>query len=246
MGAKTALSTKKKILAAVSALIAVAAVCGFGFWLWHGFRTNFSTPEEFKLYINGLGPEKHLIALGVQFLQVVVAFIPGEIVEIGLGAAFGWLGGTLLCLGGVTLASALIFWLTKTVGRRFVELFVDSGKIDELRFLNSEKKLKRTVFLLYFIPGTPKDLITYFIGLTRMKFHEFLIITTVARIPSVVSSTVGGHSLMKRNFLTAIVIFLITSAVSLLGIYAYNRFLRFKRSRAEKRSAPDSENGDKA
>lgn len=246
MGAKTALSTKKKILAAVSAVIALAAICGFGFWLWHGFRTHFTTPEEFKAYMNSLGPEKYLIALGVQFLQVVIAFIPGEIVEIGLGAAFGWFGGTLICLSGVTLASALIFLLTKTVGKRFVELFVDPSRIDELRFLNSEKKLKRTVFLLYFIPGTPKDLITYFIGLTRMKLHEFLIITTVARIPSVVSSTVGGHSLMKRNFLTAIVIFLVTSAVSLLGIYAYNRFLRFKRSRAEKRSAPDSENGDKA
>lgn len=241
MGTKTTLSKKKKILAVISAVIAVAAISALGLWLWKGIKTNFSSPEEFKVYIQSLGPEKYLIALGIQFLQVVIAFIPGEIVEIGMGAAFGWFAGTLLCLGGVTLASSLIFLLTKTVGRKFVELFVDPGKIDELRFLNSEKKLKRTVFLLYFIPGTPKDLITYFIGLTRMKLHEFFIITTVARIPSVVSSTIGGHSLMERDFLAAILIFIATSAVSLLGIYVYNRILRFKRSRAEKHGSSDQE-----
>lgn len=241
MGTKTTLNKKKKILAVVSAVIAVAAISALGLWLWKGIKTNFSSPEEFKVYIDSLGPEKYLIALGIQFLQVVIAFIPGEIVEIGMGAAFGWFAGTLLCLGGVTLASSLIFLLTKTVGRKFVELFVDPGKIDELRFLNSEKKLKRTVFLLYFIPGTPKDLITYFIGLTRMKLHEFFVITTVARIPSVVSSTIGGHSLMERDFLAAILIFIATSAVSLLGIYVYNRILRFKRARAEKHGSSDQE-----
>lgn len=244
MGTKTTLNKKKKILAVISAVIAVAAISAFGIWLWKGIKTNFSSPEEFKVYIESLGPEKYLIALGIQFLQVVIAFIPGEIVEIGMGAAFGWFVGTLLCLGGVTLASSLIFLLTKTVGRKFVELFVDPGKIDELRFLNSEKKLKRTVFLLYFIPGTPKDLITYFIGLTRMKLVEFSVITTVARIPSVVSSTIGGHSLMERDFLAAILIFIATSAVSLLGIYVYNRILRFKRSRAEKHASSDHEQHD--
>ena len=93
---------------------------------------------------------------------------------------------------GVAAASSLVFLLTRFLGVRLVEIFISREKIDELRFINSEEKLKRMIFLLFFIPGTPKDLLTYFAGLTRIKLHEFLIISMIARIPSLVSSTIGG------------------------------------------------------
>lgn len=222
----------KRIIAVASAIIALAVLIWLGVWLWNGIKSNISTPDDFKAYLNSFGIGKYFVALGIQFLQVVIAFIPGELVEVGIGAAFGWFGGTLLCLSGVALASALIFLLTKTVGIRLVELFVDRSKIDQLKFLNSEKKLKRTVFILYFIPGTPKDIITYFIGLTRIKLHEFLIVSIIARIPSIVSSTIGGDYLMRKDYLTAIIIFAATAAVSLVGILLYNRILNIKRSRS--------------
>jgi uncharacterized membrane protein YdjX (TVP38/TMEM64 family) len=72
------------------------------------------------------------------------------------------------------------------------------------------------------IPGTPKDLLSYFVGLTEMKLSEWLIITTIARIPSVATSTIGGNALGEGNYITAITVFAITAVVSILGILIYN------------------------
>lgn len=193
-----------------------------------------SDPEAFKTFVDGYGWKSRLVALGIQMLQVVVSLIPGEVVEVGMGYAFGAIEGTILCLVGVALASAPVFLVVKTWGVRAVELFISREKINSLRFISNEKRLRRTVFLLYFIPGTPKDLLTYFVGLTRLKLHEFLIITLIARIPSVVSSTIGGNLIGDRNYLAAALLFLVTGAVSLGGILLYNRLTERKR-RQEKR-----------
>ncbi len=218
----------KRILAIVSFAVVAGLVTWFAFWIWNAIKADIDTPEKFKTYIDSFGWKGYLVAFGIQVLQVIVALIPGEFVEIGAGCAFGWLGGTLICMSGVALASALVFMLTKKLGLRMVELFVDPSKIDSLRFLNSEKKLKRTVFLLFFIPGTPKDLLTYFIGLTRITLSEFMAISLIARIPSLLSSTLVGHYVIEQNYLTGIIIFAITGAISLIGIIVYNKIVAKK------------------
>ena len=214
---------RRRILALVLLGGALALFAWLTVFLTRRIAAFGDDPEAFKTFVEGYGWKSRLVALGIQMLQVVVSLIPGEVVEVGLGYAFGALEGTLLCLGGVALASAPIFLLVKTWGVRMVELFVSRDKIDSLRFINSEKRLRRTVFLLYFIPGTPKDLLTWFVGLTRLKLHEFLIITMLARIPSVVSSTIGGNLIQSENYLAAVLLFVITGAVSLGGLLLYNR-----------------------
>ena len=125
-------------------------------------------------------------------------------------------------------SSSLIFLLVKKVGISLVELFIPREKIQLLRFINSEAKLKRIVFLLFFIPGTPKDILTYFVGLTDMKLSEFLAITLIARIPSVLSSTISGQMLGDEHFMTAGIVYAVTGAVSILGYYVYQRILKIK------------------
>jgi len=226
-------SVGKRILAVVSLVVVVALVSWFAFWIWGAIKSDIDTPQKFKSYIDGFGWKGYLVAFGIQVLQVIIALIPGEFVEIGAGCAFGWLGGTLICMAGVALASAAVFVLTKRLGLKMVELFVDPSKIDSLRFLNSEKKLKRTVFLLFFIPGTPKDLLTYFVGLTRITLSEFMTISLIARIPSLLSSTLVGHYVIEQNYLTGIIIFAITGAISLIGIIIYNKIVARKQKASD-------------
>lgn len=233
-------SVRARRVFAVCSLLVVAAVFT---WLTVAVVRRFSAfgndPALFKAFVESYGWTGQLVALGIQILQVIVSFIPGEVVEIGIGYTFGAVEGTLLCLAGVGLASALVFVLVKRWGVRVVELFISREKIDSLRFINSEKRLKRTIFLLFFIPGTPKDLFTYFVGLTRIKLHEFLILSLIARIPSVVSSTVGGNLIQRQDYFSAVLLFVVTGAVSLGGLFVYNRLrARFDRRKAEKNAAP--------
>ncbi|MBO5852374.1 MAG: TVP38/TMEM64 family protein [Clostridia bacterium] len=227
--------TAKRIIGLLS-LAAVIVVFGLvSYFAIYKFFVFGTDAQSFENFIKGYGWYGRFVALGIQVLQVFVAIIPGEFVEVGLGLAFGFVEGTILCLLGVGLASWIIFLLVKKWGVKFVELFISRDKIDSLRFINSEKKLNTLVFVLFLIPGTPKDLLTYFVPLTRMKVSEFLLISMFARIPSVVSSTIGGDFFGNGKYLEGILLFLITGAISLLGIILYRKILAKHRERKAKK-----------
>lgn len=229
----TAYLRRRRIVAVVS-LAVVAALAVWLTWFVSRWFAHFKgDPQAFKDFVDGYGWTGWLVALGIQMLQVFVSLIPGELVEVGLGYAFGAIEGTVLCLLGVALASALIFVVVKRFGVRVVELFIPRESIDSLKFINSERKLKRLVFLLFFIPGTPKDLFTYFVGLTRIRLSEFLVISLIARIPSVISSTFGGNLIQEERYGQAVLLFAVTGAVSLLGLWIYNRLSAKRNARRQ-------------
>ena len=153
----------------------------------------------------------------------MMALIPGELVEISAGYVFGAWGGALLCLAGTTLGSVLVLLLVRRFGGRFVYAFYPKEKIDALPILRNPKKRNLLTLVLFLLPGTPKDLLTYGIGLTDMSIPSYLALTTVARFPSVITSTVGGNAVGEKKYLWAVAVFLVTAAISLAGLCLYNR-----------------------
>lgn len=191
-------------------------------------------PAQYRTWIDGKGLLAQLSFIGMVFFQVIIAIIPGEPLEICAGYAFGMLEGTLLCIIGIALGSAAIFLLVRTLGVKLVEVFFSVDKIRSMRFLRDARKRNTLTFAVMLIPGTPKDLISYFIGLTDMKLHEWIVISTIARIPSIVTSTLGGNALAEQNYLFAVIVFVITAAISIVGILVYNKI---SRRREKKKSA---------
>ena len=217
---------KRKWLAGISiAVVMLLVVCVtlfVSYWL-----RSFSQ-EDFRAYVRSFGVLAPVVMLGLQILQVFIALIPGEIVESAAGFVLGsWLG-TAVCYLGICIASTLIFMLTRRYGIRLVEVFVAREKINELRFLNTEQKRNTLIFLLFFIPGTPKDLLTYFVGLTDIRLKTFLLLSMVARIPSVITSTFGGHLLGEERYIGAVILYGITGVLCLLGMLGYNQYLKKK------------------
>ena len=226
---------RKRILALIAAVIVFCLVTFLTSFLIVRFSKIAKSGEEFRDFIDSYGAYGSLIAIAVQAVQVLIALIPGEFVEIGMGYAYGWFEATLFSLVGVAIGSSVIFLFVKKFGIRFVEIFVSTDKINQLKFIRDEQKLNRLTFILFFIPGTPKDLITYFIGLTRMTLKDFLGITLFARIPSVVSSTVGGNFIGDGRYIEAVILFIITGAVSLIGLKLYKLIMKKLEERAKKR-----------
>lgn len=222
---------KRRIFGIASLLVFLIILVLLTLLFTRYFAPYLRSSEEFRVFLEAFGWKGRFILLGLQFLQVIIAFIPGEVVELGAGYAYGAVEGTLICLAGVAASSSLIFLLTKKVGIGLVEMFISREKISELRFINSEYKLKRLVFLLFFIPGTPKDVLTYFVGLTELRLSQFLSLTLIARIPSVVSSTICGQMLGSRDYLTAAIVYAVTGAVSILGYCLYNRFIKKRKQK---------------
>ena len=217
----------KKILAGISFGIMIILILLLT-WFLCRWLTSFSQ-EGLRDYIRSFGTASWLAFLTLQFLQVFIALIPGELLESVAGFVFGPLWGTILCYAGVAMASAVVFALTRRLGVKLVEVFISREKISQLRFLNTEKKRNRLLFLLFFIPGTPKDLLTYFVGLTDIRLSDFLLISLFARFPSVVSSTFGGHLLGEGDYTGAVILYTVTAGVSLLGMVGYDRWVKHKR-----------------
>ncbi len=216
---------RKRILGIASLAAVLGIFCLLSYFVVYRFFSGESSADNFTEFIESYGWAGRFVALGIQFLQVFVAIIPGEFVEVGLGLAFGAVEGSIICLVGVGLASALVFTLAKIWGVKLVELFVEREKIDNLRIINSEKKLNTLVFVLFLVPGTPKDLLTYIVPLTRMKLSEFLFISMIARIPSVLSSTIGGDFFSRGKYLEGIILFIVTGIVSIIGLFVYKKLL---------------------
>ena len=217
---------RRKILAGIS-LAVVVLLLVFVTLFVSRWLSSFSR-EDFRDYVRSFGALAPAVMLGLQILQVFIALIPGELVESAAGFILGpWLG-TLVCYLGIALASALILTLTRRYGVKLVEVFISREKINELRFLNTEQKRNALIFLLFFIPGTPKDLLTYFVGLTDIKLGTFLLLSMVARIPSVLTSTFGGHLLGEARYLGAVILYGVTGLLSLLGMAGYHRYLKKK------------------
>ena len=132
-----------------------------------------------------------LVLIAINFVQVVVAFIPGEIVEQACGV-LGPYFGTLVCLISTVAGSCFVLFLVRRFGRNLVYAIYPKEKIDSISFLHDPKKRNALTFTLFFIPGTPKDILTYAIGLTDMSIPLYLALTTFARLPSIIMSTVSG------------------------------------------------------
>lgn len=218
---------QKRRLFSLLSLILFIVIMGALTWLFiQVFAPYMSSAEDFHNFLQSFGWKGRLIVFALQVLQVVVALIPGEVIELGAGYAYGAVEGALICLIGVALSSAVVFTLTKKIGIRLVEVFISREKINELRFINSEEKLKRLIFLLFFIPGTPKDVLTYIVGLTRISLSQFLGITMIARIPSILTSTICGQMLGVENYKTAIIVYAITGLCSGLGYWLYTKLIK--------------------
>lgn len=221
---------QKRIIAIISLIITLILFLALAWWLTR-FLLRGGSVDSFKELIKSYGSLGWLVAFGIQVLQVIVSPIPGEVVELGMGICFGWFWGAVLCLVGSALGSVIIMLIVKKVGIKMVQLFVSVDKINELRFINSERKLNSLVFILYVLPGTPKDPLIFFFGLTRIGIIEFTVISTLARIPSVITSTVGGKLFIDGHLIGAVIVIAVTAVISLAGMILYQRILRRIRNR---------------
>ena len=174
-------------------------------------------------------------------VQIIAAMIPGEPLEIAAGYAFGAAEGTALCLLGALLGGTAVFLGVRRFGRRAVEAFFPPEKIDALPLLRNGRRLEGWLFVVFLFPGTPKDLLTYCAGLTHMRLGKWLAISVVGRIPSVLTSTIGGDALGAGSYGFAALVFGATLLLCGAGLVVYRRMSG--REKGGKKHAPSYDRG---
>lgn len=187
-----------------------------------------ATRMELQNYIQSAGIWGGIIILAIQVLQIIIAILPGEPIEILTGMIYGTWGGLVLCLAGILIGTILVYYLVKFIGNYSTKKLLNQQALEKYSFLNDTNKVEVLIFILFFIPGTPKDILTYIVPMIKIHPAHYFTIATFARIPSVLTSTFLGANLIKGNFMQTIFIFLITGVIGLGGIAFHQRFISRK------------------
>ena len=228
---------KVQLLQRAGAVVACLIMLGvFGyFYLRYGKELYqiFGDPESLKAFLSQFRGFDRWAFVAIRAFQTVIKIIPAEPLEIGSGLLYGTWGGLALCMLGTMIGSLVIIALTKFFGRKLVSAFIPIEKIESLGFLRNEKKVYYTLFFIYLIPGTPKDVLTYAAGLTKLDMRKFLLITGIARIPSIISSTWCGQEILNKNYTLAIIIFAATGILSVICSLIYNKISAAKEKKNE-------------
>lgn len=182
-------------------LVAAAAVTALLCWEYlPGLLAWLADARAVRAFVSDHAFVSRLAMLGINIVQVLLAFLPGEPVELASGYAFGFWEGTALCLVASGLATSMIYWATRRWGWKLVGLFFDRSLFDRFSWLKSAKRLELIMLIVFLIPGTPKDFLTYFAGLTNMRFLPVVLIATFGRIPSIVTSTIAASAVGSGNW----------------------------------------------
>lgn len=167
-----------------------------------------------------------LILLGMQLLQIIVAFIPGEVVQVAAGMIYGPIGGSIIILVGCVISSALIYQLVHRLGAPFVQAMISEKHMQQFRGFENSGKLNITVFILFLVPAFPKDALTYIVPLTHMKMSTFLLLSTIGRIPGVVVSTYAASGLVKGDIMSSVIIFAVAAAILVVALLLRKKIMK--------------------
>ena len=225
--------SKIKIFRILLAIIAAAIIIGVIAYL-RPVMKNLSTiegQEAFKNKVNDSGFIGLLMLFGLQIAQVFLIILPGEPIEILAGMCYGGWGGLLFITISVYIITTAIFFLVRKLGRRFVYDICDEEKVKKIessKLFKNPKKIEWIMLILFMIPGTPKDLLVYIAGLLPIKPLRFILIATFARLPSVVSSTFAGNTLMRGDWKSSLIIYAITFLLVGILVLIINKFDKSK------------------
>ena len=218
---------KKRIAVIVGLLALTAGLAAFCILYGPELLAFVADAPRFRAWGDETGPLSRVVFVLANMAQIVFAFLPGEPLELGAGYAFGFWEGTLWCLVASALGTAAVMLLVRTFGMRIVGLFFSPEKITSMKWLQDSRRFELLLFLCFLIPGTPKDLLTYVAGLGTSSVGRIVALTTVGRIPSVITSTLAAGAFGDGNYLGAAAIVALTLALAGIGVVAYRK-LAFK------------------
>jgi len=186
-----------------------------------------SDPHKFREHILSFGRWSAVVFMFFQVLQVVIAVIPGEPVQIAGGYIFGTLWGTVYSTLGITIGYIIVFICVKLFGFPLVKKFVSKKEFEKFSTLINSPKLETTIFLLFLIPGTPKDILVYIAGLTPIRPVLFFIIITFARFPAMLGSSYIGAKIESSQYFIAISVSIVASILFVFGYIYKQRIINF-------------------
>ncbi len=183
-------------------------------------------PKKIKSIILSYGDYSIFAFLALQIIQVVAFFIPGEVMQIAGGYIYGAFLGGCLTLLGITLGSAVVYGISRSYGKPLVRKIISEKNLNYFDKLLKLGSINYIVFLLYLIPGIPKDVLAYICGISDITFKNFMIYSTLGRIPGIFISTFFGARMYSGHKGILVAIAIIMSVLFIIGVFKGEKIVR--------------------
>ena len=224
---KEKLQSKFKLISIVikfSMLILILVCVPLYIWFFHqDLLHQFSDIDKVKALFEQYKTESIFIYIGLQMIQIIISMIPGQELQFAAGLLYGFWAGLFLSLVGAVAGTIITYYLARFLGKDALHVLFGKQHIEEnLEKINSKKGFI-LVFLIYLIPGVPKDLCSYAAGLSNMKLKPFLILSTVGRTPGMMGSLLIGKEIGDGNYTSVIIIGIVAAILFILGVIYHSK-----------------------
>ena len=168
------------------------------------------------------------VLFGVQVIQVMLGFVPSEIIAIVAGIIYGpWLG-IVIVMAGCAAGTTIVFLIVQKLGSPFVRSIVPGKYLEKITRFEQSDNFYLLIFILFLIPGIPKDVVTYIVPLTSIRLGPFVGVATLGRLPEMFAVVYAASDIARGNYMQAILIFAITALVAIAGIVIYRYVIERK------------------
>ena len=220
----------KKILALSKLILLVIIVAGIPAFLYLKYGAELFSKDSAERVVDYLKANSSIAALliiCIQIVQVVICFLPGQPVQFAASYMFGVARGFAFSITGAVIGTVISFYLAKLLGNDAMNLFFGEEKVrDYKKKLDSGRGLL-LAFLIYLIPGIPKDIVSYVAGISDMRFRPFLLVATVGRIPGMLGSLMLGHFFGRQDYRAMIIIAVVVAVILLICYIKRDALIRF-------------------
>ncbi len=172
----------------------------------------FQGREHLRKYVESWGTAAPAAFMLLQALQVILAPIPGEFTGAVGGFIFGATPNVIYSTIGLGLGSVVAFYASRTMGLPLVKLVVPCHLMEKFHFL-VDRRGAVIALILFTIPGFPKDILCFILGLSPMGFLTFLWVCTIGRIPGTVMLSFSGSAVYNEDWFLLTVVSVICLGV---------------------------------
>jgi uncharacterized membrane protein YdjX (TVP38/TMEM64 family) len=226
VGLKIEKRVKRRLILNVAMIAVFIAAAAFAAIKYGSYFTRLvSNPSELQDMLSSYGWKGIFVFAAIQVIQVVIVVIPGELVQFAGGYIYGPLAGTIISMAGILAGSAAAFYITKLLGYSLVRELFSESSMAKFEFIINSNKLEIVLFILFLIPGFPKDMLTYIAGLTPIKPLRLFAVVVIARLPGLLASSFIGYSTQQENYLAVAILSVIVMVIFIAVLLNKDRIL---------------------
>lgn len=219
-----------KYFAIIKLFVLVGIIAGLSITLYLLFPDLliiFKDLDSLNLYLSQYKTVSAFIYIGLQIIQIVIFVIPGQILQFAAGYIYGFPLGTLLSLLGILLGTIITFYMARILGKEAMHILFGEERITRYINLLNSKRAYTILFVLFVIPGLPKDLLSYAAGVSEIKLKPFLLLSMVGRTPALMVTIAMSRMLYNESYLELIFLIIISIVLFILGIVNKDRLITY-------------------